>query len=93
MVLDEPVSRAARAEAEILARAVAEVSRGRTAITVIHHLDQAALCDRILVMADGAVIEEGTHERLLSCGGRYAQLWEASHAHENGVHEGGAPQR
>ena len=93
VVLDEPVSRAARAEAEILARAVAEVSRGRTAITVIHHLDQAALCDRILVMADGAVIEEGTHEQLLSRGGRYAQLWEASHAHENGVHEGGAPQR
>lgn len=93
VVLDEPVSRAARGEADILARSVAEVSRGRTAITVIHHLDQAALCDRILVMADGAVIEEGTHELLLARGGRYAHLWEASHAHEDGAHEGGAPRR
>lgn len=93
VVLDEPVSRAARGEAEILARAVAEVSRERTAITVVHHLDQAALCDRILVMADGAVIEEGTHEGLLARGGRYAQLWEASHAHEDGANEGGTAQR
>ncbi|WP_306786916.1 hypothetical protein [Kocuria sp. cx-455] len=44
-------------------------------------------------MADGAVIEEGTHEGLLARGGRYVQLWEASHAHEDGANEGGTAQR
>ncbi|RUQ05391.1 ABC transporter ATP-binding protein [Kocuria sp. HSID17582] len=83
VVLDEPVSRAARGEAEILARAVAAVCRERTAITVIHHLDQAALCDRILVMERGAVVEDGAHEQLLHGGGRYAELWAASHADEH----------
>ena len=82
VVLDEPVSRAARNEAETLARAVRAVCRGRTSVTVIHHLDQAAQCERILVMSDGAVIEDGGHEKLLATDGRYAMLWHASHARE-----------
>lgn len=85
VVLDEPVSRAARGEAEILARAVAAVCRECTAITVIHHLDQAALCDRILVMERGAVVEDGGHQQLLRRGGRYAELWAASHADHPGA--------
>lgn len=88
VVLDEPVSRAARGEAEVLARAVAAVCRERTAITVIHHLDQAARCDRVLVMEGGAVVEDGTHEQLLRRGGRYTELWTASHPEGPGSQSG-----
>lgn len=44
---------------------------------VAHRLSQAKVADRILVMADGAVVEQGTHDELVARGGDYARLWEA----------------
>jgi ATP-binding cassette subfamily B protein len=47
----------------------------RTTLVVAHRLTTAARADRVVVMADGRVAEDGTHDELLALGGRYAELW------------------
>ena len=48
---------------------------GRTALLVAHRLTTAARCDRIAVMREGRVVEQGSHNELLEKGGWYAQMW------------------
>jgi ABC-type multidrug transport system fused ATPase/permease subunit len=48
---------------------------GRTAIVIAHRLSTIARMDRIVVLEDGAIIEDGTHAQLLAAGGQYASLW------------------
>ncbi|WP_380170610.1 ABC transporter ATP-binding protein [Kineococcus sp. DHX-1] len=76
VVLDEATAEAGSAGARDLEEAALAVVRGRTALVVAHRLSQAAVCDRIAVMAAGRVEEIGTHDELLALGGRYARLWE-----------------
>ena len=52
------------------------LARGKTALYISHRLASTRFCDRILLLENGAVVEEGTHESLLKMGGRYAQLFE-----------------
>ena len=47
----------------------------KTTIAVAHRLSTIAAMDRLVVMDNGTIIEEGTHERLISQDGLYAQLW------------------
>lgn len=77
LVMDEATADEGSSGARVLERAALRVAAGRTTVIVAHRLSQASRADRILVMADGAVIEEGTHEALLERGGAYARLWEA----------------
>src|SRR5699024_5789484 len=77
LVLDEATADEGSSGARVLERAALEVARGRTAVIVAHRLSQARLADRILVMADGHVVEQGSHDRLVARGGAYAQLWGA----------------
>ena len=60
-----------------MAAAVPELAMGRTAVVITHRFTTAMIADEIYVMADGRVVEQGTHEELLAAGGRYAQGWEA----------------
>ncbi|MEU4563825.1 ABC transporter ATP-binding protein [Actinoplanes sp. NPDC023936] len=76
-VLDEATAEAGSAGARDLERAAAAATEGRTTLIVAHRLTQAAAADRILVLDDGRVIEEGSHPELLAAGGRYATLWSA----------------
>lgn len=80
-VLDEATAEAGSLGARDLERAAAAVTEGRTTLVVAHRLTQAATADRIVVMAHGDIIEEGTHAELISAQGRYAQLWRAWAAH------------
>ncbi|MCJ7858999.1 ABC transporter ATP-binding protein [Corynebacterium kalidii] len=76
VVLDEATAEAGSAGAQALEAAARRLTEGRTALTVAHRLDQARLADEVLVMEDGRVVEQGTHDDLVASGGRYARLWE-----------------
>ncbi|MDE6882043.1 MAG: ABC transporter ATP-binding protein, partial [Lachnospiraceae bacterium] len=49
----------------------------KTMIFISHRLSSCCFCDRILVLRDGVLLEEGSHEQLLRLGGEYRKLWEA----------------
>ncbi|MCL6421964.1 ABC transporter ATP-binding protein/permease [Brachybacterium sp. JHP9] len=77
LVLDEATADEGSSGARVLERAALEVAAGRTTVIVAHRLSQASTADRILVMADGRVVEEGPHAELVARGGVYAGLWSA----------------
>lgn len=75
-ILDEPTaSLDAAAEAEVFNN-FANLLRGRTAILISHRFSTVRMADRIVVLADGRIAEQGTHSGLTRAGGRYARLFE-----------------
>jgi ATP-binding cassette subfamily B protein len=80
LVLDEATS-ALDSETEADVQAALEgLMEGRTVIAIAHRLSTIAAMDRIIVLQDGEIVEQGTHTELLSKAGRYAQFW----AHQSG---------
>jgi ATP-binding cassette subfamily C protein len=77
VVLDEATAEAGSAGARRLEAAAAAALDGRTGIVIAHRLTQAATADRIVVISDGAVAEEGSHEELAGRDGPYGRLWAA----------------
>ncbi|WP_377506580.1 ABCB family ABC transporter ATP-binding protein/permease [Octadecabacter sp. R77987] len=75
LLLDEATSALdTETEMEIQAELKA-MGQGRTVITIAHRLSTIADADRIVVLENGVIVEEGTHDALLAKGDRYAQLW------------------
>jgi ATP-binding cassette subfamily B protein len=80
LVLDEATS-ALDSESEVLIQdALWKLMEGRTAIVIAHRLSTIQKMDRIVVLEDGAIAEQGNHQELLKKGGTYAKLW----AHQSG---------
>jgi ATP-binding cassette, subfamily B, bacterial len=76
LILDEPTATLdARAEYEVFQR-FADLTRDRMAVLISHRFSTVRMADRILVLADGAIQEQGTHQQLVALGGRYAELFE-----------------
>ena len=76
LILDEPTaSLDARAEYEVFLR-FADLTRDRMAVLISHRFSTVRMADRILVLSDGQLIEQGTHQQLVALGGRYAELFE-----------------
>jgi ATP-binding cassette, subfamily B, bacterial len=75
LILDEPTSNLdARAEYELFCR-FRELAQGRTTILISHRFTTVSMADRILVMAGGCIVEQGTHRELLDRAGAYAALY------------------
>lgn len=75
LILDEATS-ALDTETEMeIQNELKEMGQGRTVLTIAHRLSTIADADRIVVLEDGVIVEQGTHDALLSSDGRYAHLW------------------
>ena len=76
ILLDEPTAALDPiAEADVYAK-YHEMTKDRSSVYISHRLASTRFCDRIVLIADGKIAEEGTHEELMKRGGRYAQLFE-----------------
>ncbi|WP_025273158.1 ABC transporter ATP-binding protein [Haloglycomyces albus] len=75
LVLDEATALLSGRDAVAVERRFNAATEGRTVITVAHRLSSARDADRVLVMDKGRIIEDGSHEELLTAGGHYSQLW------------------
>jgi ATP-binding cassette subfamily B protein len=76
LVLDEPTAALdPRSEYEIYKR-FSELVKGKTALLVTHRLASVSMCDRIMVLKAGKLIEVGTHRELLQQKGEYGYLWQ-----------------
>jgi ATP-binding cassette subfamily B protein len=76
LILDEPTaSLDAVAEAEVF-KNFAELMGGRMAILISHRFSTVRMADRIVVLSNGQIEEEGSHDRLIAVGGQYARLFE-----------------
>lgn len=82
VVLDEATAEAGSSGARDLERAAARALEGRSALVIAHRLTQARDADQVMVLHEGVVVEQGTHDELVARDGRYAALWRAWSARE-----------
>ena len=76
LILDEPTaSLDARSEHEVFER-FAELTQGKMALLISHRFSTVRMADRILVLEDGSIAEEGSHDQLIARGGRYSEMFE-----------------
>ncbi len=75
LILDEPTAALdARAEHQIFSRFV-ELTQGKCAVLISHRFSTVRMADRILVLHEGSLLEDGSHDELLKKGGHYAELF------------------
>jgi len=75
LVLDEATSALDSEVESVIQSSLYELMQGKTVIAIAHRLSTIAAMDRLVVLDQGAIIEEGDHKTLLAKGGLYAQLW------------------
>ena len=75
LVLDEATSALDSESEHLVQDALKTLMQGRTSLVVAHRLSTVASLDRIVVLADGKIVEDGPHEQLIEAGGEYAHLW------------------
>ena len=80
MVLDEATSSVDTRTEVLIQKAMSSLRAERTAFVIAHRLSTIRDADTILVMEDGAIVEQGNHETLLAAGGAYARLYRAQFA-------------
>lgn len=76
LVLDEATSALDSESEKLIQDALSNLMKGRTSIVVAHRLSTVASLDRIVVLENGRIIEDGTHAQLIDASGEYAALWD-----------------
>jgi subfamily B ATP-binding cassette protein MsbA len=85
LILDEATS-SLDSETELeVQKALENLMAGRTTLVIAHRLSTIQNADRIVVLADGVIVEVGQHEELLKINGEYRRLYELQFAHRDGV--------
>ena len=74
LILDEPTAALDSESEKVVIEALERVMKGRTVITIAHRLSTIRDADKIVVLKDGLVAEQGSHDELLALGGEYAEL-------------------
>ena len=85
LLLDEATSALDTETERDIQQALARAAEGRTVIMIAHRLSTVAGADRIVVLEEGRVVEEGSHAGLLARQGRYAALWQRQSREESGA--------
>lgn len=75
LVLDEATSALDNKSEQLIKQSLAELAKGRTTFTIAHRLSTIKNADRILVLTENGIEEQGTHEELLKLGGIYSKLY------------------
>ena len=75
LVLDEATSALDSESEKLIQDALENLMRDRTSLVIAHRLSTVAALDRIVVIRDGEIVEDGRHADLVDAGGEYAQLW------------------
>ena len=85
LILDEATSALDTQTEQSIQESLTEMGQGRSVITIAHRLSTIADADCILVLEDGLVTEQGSHEALLGLEGKYAAMWARQSAEEQDV--------
>lgn len=80
LVLDEATSALDSESEKLIQASLDDLMKGRTSIVIAHRLSTIAKLDRIIVLSDGVIVEDGSHEELIAMNGTYASLW----SHQSG---------
>ena len=84
LLLDEPTAALDPIAEQQMYLNYADFSKGKSSVFISHRLASTRFCDRIIMIENGAMIEEGTHSELMKYGGKYAELYELQSSYYNG---------
>lgn len=83
LLLDEPTAALDPIAEQEMYLSYAEFSKDKSSVFISHRLASTRFCDRIILIADGNIAEEGSHSELMALGGKYAELFEMQSSYYN----------